>query len=273
MCKLKKDRTIDVVIPYFNAGHTLGRALESVFSQTLLPNNIIIVDDCSDDYNKKLLQVCTDSYASQDIDIIVIRLDENAGAGNARNIGIQASDSFYIAFLDSDDVWHSDKLRVQSTFMDQNKLAITGHGYIFDLNVEKFTYQNTHLVIKNISKYLFAITNPFFTPTVMVMRLGFKNFDPNFRRVDDYKCWLENYSEGKVKLINQKLAGGFKQPIGDSGLTGSIMKMHISYIRVLLALYAKSDISIMFVFIAILVEYLKLPVRYFKVFIRKNLSL
>ncbi len=86
-----------VVIPTYNRGTLIVRALESVCAQTRLPGAIVVVDDGStDDTQERLKQ-----FGSR---ITVIR-QENAGGAAARNRGVRHADAPWIAFLDSDDVW------------------------------------------------------------------------------------------------------------------------------------------------------------------------
>jgi glycosyltransferase involved in cell wall biosynthesis len=88
---------ISAVIPTYNRGRLIGRAIESVLQQSKQPTEIVVVDDGStDDTGQKVAsfgtQVC---YIYQD----------NAGAAAARNRGVREARSEWIAFLDSDDVW------------------------------------------------------------------------------------------------------------------------------------------------------------------------
>jgi lipopolysaccharide exporter len=95
---------ISVVIPTYNRAHTILRALESVLAQTLPVAEIIIVDDGSTDGTLDLLQ----SLPYRDrVRLIEIR---HGGAAAARNIGIRAATGDWVAFLDSDDAWHPEKL-------------------------------------------------------------------------------------------------------------------------------------------------------------------
>ncbi len=101
---------ISVVVPSFNRGGVIRRALSSILDQTLCPAEIIVVDDCStDDTRRNVL-----AYGCE-LPLIYIRLRRNSGGGVARNIGVAAARGGLIAFLDSDDEWHPDHLRALLT--------------------------------------------------------------------------------------------------------------------------------------------------------------
>ena len=99
-------QTISVIIPTYNRSHTIEKSLDSVFNQTYIVNEIIVVDDCSTDNTIDILNLYKDQ-------ITVLQTEINLGAQIARNIGINAAKSDWIAFLDSDDEWLSDKIEKQ----------------------------------------------------------------------------------------------------------------------------------------------------------------
>lgn len=105
------ESTISVVIPAWNRADLLLRALASVRAQTLRPTEIIVVDDGSD----PPIEAVLDRSALEGV--TVLRSDINKGAAAARNIGIAAARGRFVAFLDSDDVWHPEKLAAQIAFM------------------------------------------------------------------------------------------------------------------------------------------------------------
>lgn len=258
--KMKKILDISVVIPCFNANETLLRTLKSVFEQKSLPSEIIVVDDGSDTPIEPLIA----KYASQISIPIRLITQPNLGAPAARNVGIQAAQSSYVAFLDADDIWFPEKLQIQYDVMVSRKLTICCHGYNFNQNEKSIphaTVSAANASFKNLSKLRFAFGNPVFTPTVMVTKQNFTGFDERFRRVDDYKAWLENFQAGQFGYIDIVLAAGFKHPIGQSGLTGSIDRMHESYLEVLASLLEERRINLFFYFFARLIEAIKFPLR------------
>ena len=101
------DLKISVVIPTYNRANTIIKAIESVQSQSYSVDEIIIVDDSStDDTESRLRNVKDDK-------IRYFFLETNSGAAGARNYGVSQARNDMIAFLDSDDVWHPDKIKKQ----------------------------------------------------------------------------------------------------------------------------------------------------------------
>ena len=90
-----------IIIPVFNRAKYIGRAIQSVISQTISDWELIVVDDCSTDYS---LQVAKSFQGPQ---IIVLQTTGNSGAAAARNLGIQFSSGKFISFLDSDDAYET----------------------------------------------------------------------------------------------------------------------------------------------------------------------
>ena len=97
--------TVSVVVPAYNYARYLPKAIDSALGQTHPPLEVIVVDDGSTDDTPRVLA----AYADR---IRVIR-QANQGAGAARNAGIAAARGEYVAFLDSDDLWHPRKLELQ----------------------------------------------------------------------------------------------------------------------------------------------------------------
>lgn len=96
--------TVDVVIPMRNGAATIARAVASVLGQTLLPERILVVDDGSTDGGGELVR---------GLPRVEVITTPPLGVSHARNTGIRASRAEFIAFLDCDDLWLPDKLRIQ----------------------------------------------------------------------------------------------------------------------------------------------------------------
>ena len=103
---------VSAVIPAYNAGAFISRAIESVLAQTRRADEIIVVDDGSTDNTAEQVQ----KYGDQ----VRYIYQENAGASAARNTGIKAAQYEWIAFLDGDDEWLPDYLKLQIELLRRN---------------------------------------------------------------------------------------------------------------------------------------------------------
>ena len=119
--------SVSVIVPVFNSATTILRALDSIFSQTTQPQEIIIVDDASTDDSCAVIE----KYIENKLTAKLLRFASNRGPSAARNAGWAVASGDYVAFLDADDAWHRKKLETQFLFMQDNpEFAITGHQYL-----------------------------------------------------------------------------------------------------------------------------------------------
>lgn len=119
------DDTISVIIPLYNRREEIGRAVTSALRQSRAPEEVVIVDDASRDGSAEAVAALGDKR------IRLLRHDQNRGAAAARNTGIAAAKSDWIALLDSDDEWGPDKLARQLKALhaapDAPAAGITGY--------------------------------------------------------------------------------------------------------------------------------------------------
>ena len=104
-----KHPLVSVVMPAYNAEKYIGEAIRSVRSQTYTNWILLVIDDCSTDHTVDIVQ----GFVNTDDRIRLFRNDRNLGAAKTRNRGLDLSEGEWVALLDSDDVWHSDKLEKQ----------------------------------------------------------------------------------------------------------------------------------------------------------------
>mgnify|MGYP003293160590 FL=1 len=100
---------ISIVTPAYNCAKYLEEAVNSVLSQTWQDWELLIIDDCSRDNT----YACMQEIAKQDQRIRIFQNSRNLGAAGTRNFGIRQAKGQWIAFLDSDDLWHPEKLTKQ----------------------------------------------------------------------------------------------------------------------------------------------------------------
>lgn len=123
---------VSVIIPVYNAEKYLKECLESVLNQTLKEIEIICIDDGSTDNSLEILN----EYKNKDERVIVLR-QVNSGSGIARNLGIKHSSGEYIAFMDADDYYPSNKvLKILFDGCRNNNVLIAGGGISLRKNNE-----------------------------------------------------------------------------------------------------------------------------------------
>lgn len=220
---------VSVVVPCFNCSNTIERAVDSILRQTLLPKEVILVDDCSQDATWQLLEDLQSKHT--DGWIKLRRLSQNAGPAVARNMGWEMATSKYVAFLDADDAWHTDKIQIQYELMMQDdQIALSGHSSRVISQEEVIDcaapYRFANMVHWEVSSISLLLSNRFSTPTVMLLRqLNFR-FPLGKRYAEDYHLWCDiSLAKQRCVFIDCDLAYLFKSRYGESGLSSNMLAM------------------------------------------------
>lgn len=177
---------VSIIIPTYNCGQFIAETIKSVQAQTYKQWEIIIVDDCSTDNTKDVV----DSF-SNDKRIRYYCLEINSGPAVARTKSMQIADGEYIAFLDSDDLWMPDKLEKQLVFMKENKYAFSCTAYE---QIDE-TGKSLNRIIKTVKKTNYnrlLLDCPVGNSTVMYNVEMMGKFEvPNIRKRNDDALWLQ----------------------------------------------------------------------------------
>tara|TARA_Y100000589_G_C27132629_1_gene621230 strand:+ start:154 stop:951 length:798 start_codon:yes stop_codon:yes gene_type:complete len=199
----KREKTLSIILPTFNSIKTISRAVHSILIQEInYFIEIIIIDDCSTDgtYEKIMTFKSTTNF-----NFIIIRNKVNMGVGYSRNIGLSNSSGDFIAFLDSDDYWLKDKLKVQLIFLESNPnidLVITDYlieNQNTDISISKYI-QTPRVVTLRKNKYINYIPN---STCIIRSYLAKKSEYPLIRVRNDYIFWNSLLSLKKdMKAIN-----------------------------------------------------------------------
>jgi glycosyltransferase involved in cell wall biosynthesis len=96
---------ISVIVPAYNRGKLIRPTLDSILQQSYAPAEVVVVDDGSTDDTAAVV-----AEYGRGVKYVGI---ENSGPPRARNMGVAASTAPWLAFCDSDDLWHPEKLRLQ----------------------------------------------------------------------------------------------------------------------------------------------------------------
>jgi len=217
---------VSVVIPCYRCADTIGDAVASVAAQTLLPAEVLLVDDCSGDGTLDALRTLAADYPPGWIK--VIESAANGGPSAARNGGWNHAGQEYIAFLDADDSWAPRKLELQMAALHADPdIALIAHRMdVRDRNLPPPALQlpaRTSIL----GRRRVLLNNPFPTASVVLRRdLPFR-FDENFRRVEDFLLWAQIVGAGyRCAKLNQTLASWHKPNYGAGGLSGDLAAMH-----------------------------------------------
>lgn len=193
---------VSVVMPLYNSIETVESSINSVLSQTHQSLEIIVVDDCSTDGCFELVS----KLAKRDSRVKVFRLDKNSGAGVARNKAIDEASGQYISFLDSDDLWKTNKLEVQLNFMKQEDISFCCSWYdVLDADNNLISVRTTPPVI-TYRRLLMENCIGCLTVIYDQSLLG-KRYMPEIRKRQDYALWLDLINSGATcKSIQTSLA-------------------------------------------------------------------
>ena len=179
--KKQKKIKVDIILPNFNSSDYIRETIKSIIGQTFTNWKLIIVDDCSDKKTKTILQ-----KFSKNKKIKIFWLKKNKGAGFCRNLAIKKSNSPYLAFIDSDDIWKKDKLETQLRFMENNNYLFTYTNYETFGKRTKFIFPAKEYNFKK-----FVNDTSICTSTMIIKRNILKNIEfTNSKICEDYffKC-------------------------------------------------------------------------------------
>ncbi|KHT52228.1 glycosyltransferase family 2 protein [Vibrio sinaloensis] len=221
---------VSVIIPMYNSETTIVRALDSVKSQSQLEliGEIIVVNDGSTDNSDRIVNEYAERHPNLNIKLLN---KSNGGVASARNLGISSSSFDWIALLDSDDEWLSNKLEHQYNILIENKQIDLLGGEINDkpLSIlgKKLNYlhkiKTTNLLIKMYPQ----------TSTTIFKKSVFESiggFDETLRYAEDGRFFVEvafnfnSYYDPMKVVIYDRGKKGF----GERGLTSNLSEMHRS---------------------------------------------
>jgi len=259
-----KVASVSVVIPCYCCADVLNRAVKSVLAQTLLPAEIILIDDASPDQNntKKCINAIVSEYSTKyPTKIRSVFLLNNQGPGVARNVGWNIASEHFVAFLDADDTWANDKLIIQYQWMIANpQYQVTCHDCAV-FGSSKYVQSRKIISHRKIYLYGLLIRNISTRSVMLVNKIGYR-FPINMRYGEDYFLWLNMASNGirivKLKLI---LAYSFKRGHGVSGLSANLVQMHNGVINSLDYIYNNKKIGSLAYWMAIMWEKNKYTIR------------
>lgn len=189
----------------YNAQKYLKEAIDSIYAQTFIDWEIIFIDNCSTDKTKEIAM----SY--NDIRMKYYKTQKNIPIGEARNFGLKYCTSQYLAFLDTDDVWTKDKLKLQIELLDKEQK----YAYCYT-DYELIDSQSKHIkdyITKHKNGYIFNDLLSWYEvgmPTIIIRKSILDNLeekiDTTLSYCPDYDLFMRIASEYPVCSIKKILA-------------------------------------------------------------------
>lgn len=204
--------SVSVVLPTYNRENVLGRAIESVLEQSYHDLELLVVDDGSTDNTATVVEDFDDSRVE------LLEHDKNKGAAAARNTGIREATGEFIAFQDSDDEWHSEKLQKQmDIFTDAPPSVGVVYTGFWDFDNGTKTYRpGRGIESKEGDVHNSLLEQNFVTTQAAVVRsqcfAKVGGFDERLPRFQDWELWIRVSREYTFKLIDEPLVMAYDRP-------------------------------------------------------------
>ena len=232
---------VSVVIPCCRCSTTIDLAVGSIAKQSTMPAEVILVDDASGDGTLSILQRLAQLHPEW---IKLVSLDKNLGAASARNAGWDAASQPYIAFLDADDAWHPEKLRIQYEYMcDNSDVVLSGHQCVWLREGEAWPALPASLVVTRLRPLSLIFKSCFSTPTVMLKREIPFRFPAGRNYSEDLNLWQQIAFAGlSVVRRESPLACFYKAPYGEGGLSSHLWEMEKGELRNIVELHRAGKI-------------------------------
>ena len=177
---------VSIIMPTYNCGRFITETIESIQAQTYENWEIEIVDDCSTDDTKAIV----DALMEKDPRIHYYCLENNSGAAVARTEAMKLARGEYMAFCDSDDLWMPDKLERQLAFMNENGYAFSCTAYE-QIDEESNSLDRVIKTVKKTDYNRLLLDCPVGNSSVMYNVGMMGKFEvPNIRKRNDDALWL-----------------------------------------------------------------------------------
>lgn len=209
---------VSIITPMYKGAAFVAETIESVLAQTYKNWEMIIVDDCSPDNGAGIAEV--KKYTDPRIKLIESK--ENRGSSGARNIALKEAKGRYLAFLDSDDIWHPSFLEKQLKFMQENNAPLVFSSYRRINENTKEELLSPFIVPEKVSYKSLLKTCPIFPSTAIydtrkTPKIYFNEELGSMR--DDFVYWLKMFKDIKYGYGNKEILVDYR--MRKSSVTGN----------------------------------------------------
>ncbi len=196
-------KLVSVIIPYFKKKKYIKRSIESVISQSYKNIEVILIYDDNEknelNFIKKLVK--------KDKRINLIINNKNLGAGESRNLGMKKAKGKYIAFIDSDDLWHREKLKLQINFMNKSNINFSHTSYKILNEKNKIIGERKAKDFTSIQKFAKSCDIGLSTVIIKKKILDKKLKFAKLKTKEDFVLWLRILEKNiKIYGLNKNLS-------------------------------------------------------------------
>ena len=212
-----------IIIPAYNSQETIIQTLNSCINQTYTNYEILVIDDCSVD---ETINIINDNFTSDKITIH--HFEVNKGVSSARNYGWDKATGDYIAFLDSDDIWHVQKLEILSNILKNHDIDFIGHDYTEFIN--EFNIDSS-IKLENLNITKLLIRNYFNTSCFIIKNNINFRFNESTRYTEDHDLLIRISEKHNIFYLTKKLTLLGRPQLSKGGLSGNKLKMRIGEMK------------------------------------------
>jgi len=227
-----------VIIPVYNGRAFISKAIESCLQQTVLPDEIIIIDDASNDDTADIIRSFNSALIRYE------RNEKNKGPSFSRNRGMQFASSSWILFLDADDIFHKSKIGVIKSCLDNNTgIKAIGHGFTVNEmawvgNMDIFWKKL--LTPEPLTIFKILLRNRIVTPSLGVAASNHIFFDETMKHAEDHDFILRTAEQFGAWYIDIPLCSLHRIPLTAGGLSSQRWEMRKGEIRMFMK-YCKRE--------------------------------
>lgn len=237
--------TFSVIIPVYNGEQHIQSAIESCLQQTVLPDEIIVIDDASTDNTAGIVANINSGI------IIYQKNEENRGPAFCRSQGMEIARSNWFCFLDADDSFHKNKIEViRACLMENEHIKAIGHNFIFPGRpvyiLEESWQQKKHAVQLSVQNVL--LRNRIVTPALAVAAANEVLFNENMMYAEDHDFILLTTEKYGMWWLDMPLCTLGRKPLTKGGLAGNRWKMRKGEMNMYLDYCRRNHIEMLFPF-------------------------
>ena len=242
-----------IICPTFNSSLFLEKTLNSLLAQTYKKFEVIFSDDGSHDNTLEILENYRSKFYDIGVNVKIIKNEHN-GSGYARNQGLKIAESDWVSFIDSDDLWSSDKLLKVNDFLkiNNNYNCILHRQYFLGRNneIKKYDFDKYFNFKLSVKKQLFR--RNFFAMSAVTLKkdliVNEGGFNEIYQNAQDYDLWIRIGDKFKIFILPEYLGSYCER--SDNITSRSYQKRIVNVLKILIK--NRKDINFIILIVSIL---------------------